>query len=390
MILIQNATVYSPHPLGKLDVLVGGGQILALEPRLDPKCIPGEIHTVDASGTALVPGFIDGHQHFTGGGGEGGFHTRAPEMQLSMNVGAGVTTALGLLGTDGITRNLESLYAKTRAFNTEGITAFMVTGSYWLPSPTLCGSVGRDMTFMDPVLGVKLAMADHRGPHYDAKELARLAAEVGNAAMVPGKPGIMVIHTGAEPQGLDPIFEAMEMAPIPARRFCPTHINRKKGKAMGQALELADKGAIIDATATPETQGDSPAFATAADLAILARDNGLFDQVSFSSDAGGSMPRWNADHSELIGLDVCRPDTLLLEFHRLVHDKGLEPGDALIPLTQTPARLLGLEKTKGTISPGAHADLLLLDPHTLTLESVMAKGQWLMGRGEILKRGYFE
>jgi beta-aspartyl-dipeptidase (metallo-type) len=106
MILIRNGEVFAPHALGRCDVLVGGRKILALESRIDPGVLPGEVEVIEAGGLAVVPGFVDGHQHFTGGGGEGGFHTRTPEMQLSMNTANGVTTAVGVLGTVALTRSV--------------------------------------------------------------------------------------------------------------------------------------------------------------------------------------------------------------------------------------------------------------------------------------------
>ena len=51
---------------------------------------------------------MDAHVHNIGGGGEGGFQTRTPEIQLSKIKTAGLTTVFGLLGTDGIPRHVES------------------------------------------------------------------------------------------------------------------------------------------------------------------------------------------------------------------------------------------------------------------------------------------
>ena len=45
----------------------------------------------------LVPGFVDGHVHLIGGGGEGGFVTRTPEVDIANLVRNGITTVAGLL-----------------------------------------------------------------------------------------------------------------------------------------------------------------------------------------------------------------------------------------------------------------------------------------------------
>ncbi len=390
MIVIQNGDVFGPKALGKCDILTGGNKILAIESKIHPKVLPGEVEIIDAQGMVVVPGFIDGHQHFTGGGGEGGFQTRTPEMQLSMNIANGVTTAVGLLGTDALTRTVESLYAKTQAFNAEGMTALMLTGSYWLPSPTICGTVGRDIIYMGPVIGVKLAMADQRGPYFNAENLAALAADVRVAALVADKPGIITVHVGVNPDGLDLIFEVVEKHAVRPDMFIPTHINRKKSRVRDQALELAMLGAVIDATCADKVPKKSDNHVSAADFACLADENNLFDQVSFSSDAGGSLPKWNADRSRILGMEIGSPDSLLFELKRLVSDKGMDLGKALRPLTVTPAKIYGLTGKKGVIAPEAHADILVLDPDTLEIRDVMAKGQIMMRNKVIKRKGYFE
>jgi hypothetical protein len=90
----------------------------------------------------------------TGGGGEGGYATRTPELMLSGAIRGGVTTVVGCLGTDGVTRSLAGLLAKARGLDEEGISAFMYTGHYSVPVHTLTGSIERDLLFIDKVIGV--------------------------------------------------------------------------------------------------------------------------------------------------------------------------------------------------------------------------------------------
>ncbi len=164
---------------------------------------------MNASEKIMVPGFIDGHQHFTGGGGEGGFHTRTPEMQLSMNIANGVTTAVGLLGTDALTRTVESLYAKTQAFNAEGITAYMLTGhTGCLHQPSVAAWAGYRV-----YRSCDRRQAGHgrsARPSFDSADLATLASDVRVSALISNKPGIITVHTGVNPDGLDLIFEVVK------------------------------------------------------------------------------------------------------------------------------------------------------------------------------------
>ena len=390
MILIRNGEVFGPRAMGRCDILTGGGKILAIEKNIHAEGLPGAVEVIDARGLAVVPGFVDGHQHFTGGGGEGGFHTRTPEMQLSMNTANGVTTAVGLLGTDALTRSVESLYAKTQAFNAEGITAFMLTGSYWHPSPTVTGSVARDLVYLEPVIGCKLALSDIRGPHLEAADLAALAAAIRVAALVADKPGFITVHTGVKPAGLDLIFEVVQKHGTRPDMFIPTHINRRNPRLTEQVLELARLGAVVDATCMMSLPAEGSAHMSAADFACLADENGLFDRVAFSSDAGGSLPVWNEDRSRILGMGIGTPASLLFELSSLVNKKGLPLEKALCPLTTTPARVYGLAGVKGELKAGADADLLVLDPTAMAVRDVLARGAVMIRNRVIEKKGYFE
>lgn len=390
MILIQNGDIYTPAPLGRGDILIGGGRIIHIAEHIDPTNLPGEIDIIDAEGLAVTPGFIDGHQHFTGGGGEGGFHTRTPEMQVSMNFDNGVTTAVGLLGTDSLTRSVESLYAKTEAFNKEGMTAFMLTGAYWHPSPTVTGSIGRDLTYLRPVIGLKLAIADTRGPFVSDEDLAAMAAEVRVAALVAGKPGIITIHTGIKEERLALLFAVIKKYGIRADTFIPTHVNRKDLLLQEQVFQLAEMGTTADATCMMEIPTETDNHLCAADFAILADKRGVFDQITFSSDAGGSMPRWDKDRKHIVGMGIGTPASLCFELNRLVNDLHMDLGKALRPLTTTPARLYGLQGRKGTLAAKADADVLILEPASMRIVDVVAGGTLVKRNGSLVKKGYFE
>lgn len=390
MILIKNGELFAPNPLGKCDLLISGNTILHIARDIEPTSLPGHVEIIQARDKVITPGFIDGHQHFTGGGGEGGFHTRTPEMQISMNFDHGVTTAIGLLGTDSLTRSVESLYAKTEAFNHEGMTAFMLTGSYWHPSPTITGKIGRDLTYLRSAIGLKIALADTRGPFIESRDLAAIASEVRVAALVAGKPGIITVHVGVRPERLSAVIEIVEGFGIRADMFIPTHINRKDAILKEQLFKLAKLGMTLDATClsfVPDTNADHQ---SAADFALEADDAGLFNQVTFSSDAGGSLPRWDEDRKNIIGMGIGSPKSLLFELNRLVNEKQMPLEKALLPLTSHPAQLYGLSNNKGHLSTGADADVLILNPENMAVRDVISKGVIVKLDNTLLKKGYFE
>src|SRR5690606_22438132 len=97
--------------LGLRHLLLGGGKVLWLGDRdADCPAVPG-MDVVDLDGARLVPGLVDGHVHVGGGGGEAGFATRVPAPALSRYTTAGVTTVVGLLGTDDVSRGTAELLA---------------------------------------------------------------------------------------------------------------------------------------------------------------------------------------------------------------------------------------------------------------------------------------
>jgi beta-aspartyl-dipeptidase (metallo-type) len=139
----------------------------------------------------IVPGFIDCHVHVTGGGGEAGFASRTPEAQLGELVNAGVTTFVGILGTDCVTRSTENLLAKTRGLAAGGLTGYCLLGGYQFPPVNdITGSLSRDIMLIPEAIGVgELAISDHRSSNPTVLELSRLAGDVRVAGMLANKAG---------------------------------------------------------------------------------------------------------------------------------------------------------------------------------------------------------
>ena len=373
MILLKNAEVYTPAYAGKRDVLIGGERILAVEPELSPN-LPG-VQVYDAKGKLLTPGFLDQHVHVTGGGGEGGLHTRTPELLLSDTVKSGVTTLVGVLGTDGVTRSVEGLVAKTKALNNEGITAFCLTSAYQYPPTTLTGSVMRDIVYIQEVMGCKLAISDHRGSHPTREEIIRLVSDVRMAGLLAGKPGVLHIHTGAAPEGIEPIMEIVRTTDISPYHFRPTHL----GKVLDQAIAFTRMGGYSDIT----TKDDTPT------MVHQILEEAVVERITMSSDSNGSMPKWDAKREHIIGMGVGKMTNLYRTVRRMVTQEGIALETALPFITSNVAKALALYPRKGAVQAGSDADLVLLD-QDLNINGVIARGRCMMLDGEVLVKGTFE
>lgn len=377
--LITNAEVFAPEPLGRQQILIDGARIAAVAEEIDLN--GAALRTIDADGAYVTPGFVDALTHPCGGGGEGGFQNRTAEVSYETFVSAGVTSPVGALGTDSITRSLEVLFGTVMQLRRQGLAAFMYTGSYRVPADTLTGDVARDVTLIDPIIGVgEVAIADHRSSQPTAGELRRLAADARLGGIVAGKSGVILVHVGDGSDGLARIREALDGSELPARSFYPTHANRNR-RLFDEAVDFATRGGFIDFTAStvPEfiADGELPAL-QALDEAIDAGASP--ERLTISSDAGGSLPVYR--DGELTGLTAAGPDALLDTLLESIERPPERLATVVAALTRNPADALGLAR-KGRIAAGFDADILIIDSNSRALSDVLCRGEFLMRRGAI-------
>ena len=122
---------------------------------------------------------------------------RVPAPMLSRYTRAGVTSVVGLLGTDDVARSTRELVASIHALREQGLNAWGYSGGYHLPPTTLTGSVRGDIVFVDALIGVgEVAISDHRSSQPTLDELLRLASEAHVAGLMTGKAGIVHLHLG--------------------------------------------------------------------------------------------------------------------------------------------------------------------------------------------------
>lgn len=383
--LLRNADVYAPEPLGHRHLLLGGGKILWLGDQTPDLPAALAAHAIDLEGRRLLPGFIDAHVHVTGGGGEAGHASRVPAPGLSRYTRTGVTTVVGLLGTDDLARGMPELLAHVYGLREEGLSAFAWCGGYHLPPTTLTGSVRGDIALVEPVIGVgELALSDHRSSQPTLDELLRIASEAHVAGLMSGKAGVLHLHLGDGPRGLDLVRRALEGSELPPRVFQPTHVNRRKG-LFDEALELARRGCHIDITAFPVAEGEDAW--TAEDALLRYLDSGAPAQrISISSDGGGCLPVFD-DAGRVAHMDVGDSAALAQTLKALLA-RGLPLERALPAFTRNVADLLRLPG-KGRIVAGADADLIALDADG-GIEAVWARGVAQVAGGAVLRRGTFE
>ncbi|MFT7458504.1 MAG: beta-aspartyl-dipeptidase (metallo-type) [Planctomycetota bacterium] len=383
--LIRNAQIFTPSDYGLGHLLVAAGRIVYLGktvPELDKSLLSTN---TDLHGARLVPGLIDAHTHLTGGGGEAGFSTRVPTVPLSEFTRAGVTSVIGLLGTDDTTRSTSSLIAQTYALREEGMNAWCYTGGYHLPLTTLTGSARSDIVHIECIIGVgELAISDHRSSQPQFDEIVRVASEAHVAGLMTGKAGIVHLHLGDGERGLALVERALKETEIPARVFNPTHVNRRKG-LFDEACELSRQGVFIDLTAFPSGE-DEDAWSAADAWQHYIEAGCPHEKITISSDGGGCLPVFDKQ-GELVSLDYGR-SMALTDCMRELLKRDVSLAEILPAMTSNQATLLKL-KAKGQLAVGLDADLLVLDDNH-HVRDLMINGVWHIQNGQVLIKGHFE
>ena len=385
MLLFKNCELYAPEKKGKKDILIAGNKIVAIADYLElPKGAAGKV--IDAEGLRMIPGLIDSHVHIAGAGGEGGPASRTPELQLSHMLEAGVTTVIGCQGTDGMTRSLESVLMKAKGLRQEGVSAWIYTGSYQMPTPTLLGDVGRDIALIDEVIGAgEIAVSDHRSSLPSPQELVRIARHARVGGMLGGKAGIVNIHMGDVRNPFKPLYEAIALSDMKFTQFLPTHCNRNN-YIFEDAKNWGKKG-YVDITASSYPYFPDYEIKPSKAIVELIKAGVPLEHITMTSDACGSLPDFD-ENGKLKRLEMGYPKSIFDEMVDAVVSEKMDLQDALKVVTSNVADILWL-KDKGRVEVGKDADVVLLD-EKYELVHLAAMGTLMVEDRKMLKKGSYE
>ncbi len=385
MILFKGCEIFAPSPMGSKDVLIAGKSIVAIADRIDlPEGLV--VNEIDGTGLRMIPGLIDGHVHISGAGGEGGPASRTPEMQLSHMLEAGVTTVIGCQGTDGITRSLQAVLMKAKALRQEGVSAWIYTGSYQVPTPTLLGDVAKDIAMIDEVIGAgEIAISDHRSSCPTTDELKRLASQARLGGMLGGKAGIVNIHMGDARNPFKPLYEVVQSSELKLTQFLPTHCNRNE-YIFEDAKTYGNMG-YVDLTASSYPYFPQYEIKPSKAIAELLKAEVPIEHITMSSDGFGSLPQFD-ENGNLLQMEMGLPRSIFDEMRDAVLQEDLPLGESLKVVTSNVADILWL-KNKGRIAVGKDADVVLIDKD-FGIQYLTAMGQLMVSEGKMLKKGSYE
>jgi beta-aspartyl-dipeptidase (metallo-type) len=358
IVLIEHGELYDPVPRGTQSILVANDRIekIGLVDRraLDKLDVPYDV--IDATGCAVVPGFVDPHEHLLGGSGEGSLALQSPEIFLREIVRAGITSVVGTLGVDTTMKTIAGLLARVKALKEEGLSAWLWTGGYNVPPTTVMGSIREDMLFVDEVVGAgEVAISDERGLNQSGQELAKLVRDTHVGGLLTGKAGLTHLHVGEEQTQLGPLREIIEDFQVKPEWLYPTHVQRN-AHLLREAIDLANAGAFVDFDVVDQD--------LAKWLDFYIENGGPLDRLTISSDTDSSTP--DLYYGQLCQLVVRHGYTL----------------DLVLPLVTTnPATALKLSR-KGCLEVGKDADIVVLSQGTLEVRDVLARGKRMIADGK--------
>ncbi|NFG42240.1 beta-aspartyl-peptidase [Clostridium botulinum] len=387
--IIKDIKVYSPEYIGIKDIVIAGGKIEGIYENLDISNTFIEVNVIDGKNKIIFPGFIDSHVHLIGGGGEGGYKTRTPELQLSNLTSSGITTVVGCIGTDSECRGIKSLIAKVKSLKEEGLSSYCYTGSYAVPVKTLTGFIERDIMLIQEIIGVgEIALSDNRSSEPTYEDFAKLVAQSRLGGILSSKSGVVNVHIGEGKRKLDYLFKLINESDIPSSQLLPTHINRNTNLFM-EGLRYVKEGGLIDLTTSSDVNFLEEGELTASEGLKKYIEAGLpIENITFSSDGNGSMPKFDKN-KKIVGLGICSVESLYLQVKEGIKKYGIPIETAIKVITSNVADILKLYD-KGRIEKGKDADLVIVDENSLDIDIVLCNGIKMVQDGECIVRGTFE
>lgn len=360
--LIKDGSVYTPTGIQKLSLLLMGEKIVKVGDvdfrALERAGLEAEI--IDAAGCWVLPGLIDPHSHLIGAGGENGFASRLPEIPLEDMFQSGITTVVGLLGTDTVSRDPKCLYAKVQQLNREGMTAYMYTNGFELPGRTIMDSVIDDLVMIDPVIGTgEIAISDPRWLDPKPFDLAHIISQTKLGGQMAGKAGITHFHVGPTAGRLDLLNTILDDYEIDPEYIYATHVTRTP-ELLKDAVQLVARGAYVDMDTVEENIAES--------MWAYLKQGGDPARLTVSSDAhtpGGT------------------PQKFFSEFISCLQDDHLSMEQVLPCFTSNTADVLKLQH-KGRLQPNADADVLILSEKTYEMNHLFAQGRHVVKDGRLI------
>lgn len=388
VIIIKNVEIYSPEYLGKKDVVFLFDKIEGIYDKINDVNPLIECEVIDGSDLIMFPGLIDSHVHITGGGGEAGFKSRTPEVNVVDLVTCGITTVVGCLGTDSVCRNMSNLLAKAYGLEEEGLNSYIYTGSYEIPVKTLTGDVKSDLMLIPKIIGVgEIALSDYRSSKPTFEEFLKIIHSAKVGGLLSKKKGVVHIHIGDSKEGLKYLFDICMNKDISLSQLIPTHVNRNR-ELLDSAIEYGIKGGYFDLTSSYVRGVDEEEKLRISRIIPEIISKGVdVTHITCSSDSQGSLPIVNSN-GEFVGIGIGKASSLYREIRELLMYSDVPKSTIISFVTKNVANILGLDH-KGEVKKHKDADVILVDNQNFDIKYVFSRGKKLIDSGKLVMKETF-
>jgi N-acetylglucosamine-6-phosphate deacetylase len=377
--------VFTPQKEIADAVILTDGEKIAAVGRRDEVSVPASARRHDKRDFSVVPGFIDVHIH-----GAAGYDV----MDSSAEVLAAITTSVAARGTTSLVATTVSASEEATCRAVEAVAAWMERAKAQPPGRRVSAEI-LGVHFEGPFISHA-----RRGVHPEewiqapsislfrrllasAKGTARiltLAPELpGAAELIPEalRAGLVVSlgHTDASyAEAIAAISRGAQHAAHVFNAMRP-FAHRETGvlgailTSPGVTAELIADGVHVDDAAIRillAAKGTQGVILVSDGISATGMPEGRYRLGTLEVNVVGGVAR-NSD-GKLAGSTLTLDRAL-----RHMVALGISLREALPMLTANPARLLGLERRKGNLVPGADADLVLLDDQ-LNVTGVMTRG----------------
>ena len=366
------------------DVLVEDGRIAAVATGLARKSAFKGVPTIDAKGKWVIPGLVDMHVHLREPGREGD-ETIASGTKAAAR--GGVTTVLAMANTEPVCDSASQLSFLRSKARTDAAITVLFAGAVTL------GQKGEKLTeFAKLRAAGAAALSDDGRPVMNAgllrraleaaKDLGLLVIDhcedlnLSNGACVHEGPSALRKGLKGTPWAAETVQVMRDIAlcELTGARLHLAHLSAASSVA---AVRTAKKrGILVSAEACPHhfalSDKEIPGYNADWKMNPPLRENrdrqalleGLADGTI---DAIATDPAPHGCAAKSLGMDLAPfgviglETSLAVSLTELFHKKILTRRQLVERMSSAPATLLGL-KNKGTLAPGADADLVIVDP----------------------------
>jgi N-acetylglucosamine-6-phosphate deacetylase len=376
--LITGGRVATPE--GVLDpgwVLVEDGRIGALGAGAPPTRPDATV--TDASGSWVIPGFVDIHCHGGGGAAFTSVDQESVRRAVDTHRAHGTTTMLASLVTRPVPELVEQVAALSELVR-EGLVAGIHLEGPFL-SAARCGAHDPAILMPPDPVSVDALLSAGRG----AISMVTIAPELDGAVPAVKRlvdAGVLAAigHTDALAEDVVPAVDAGAtvathlfngMRPLHHREPGPIGVLLDDERVTVELIcDLVHLHPTIVRLAARHAGTGRTVLITDA-IAAAGAGDGVYDIGGLDVDVTNGVPTL-ADGGALAGSTL----TMDLAFRNLVRSCGLGVLDAVTAACTRPAALLGLSDVTGRLAAGLAADLVLLDD-ALAPAAVMRRGEWV-------------